>query len=387
MPTNDSQASAPPSTDWADFRLLMPITKRWAYLDHAAVAPLPAPTRDALVEWLADASENGSANYLAWKQGLVDLRRLSGEFIGAAEDEIALVGSTTMGINYVSEGFPWKPGDNVVLRDDEFPSNQYPWMHLASRGVEVRRIPISADRSDLEQLLAAVDSRTKIVALSWVVYSNGWRHDLAAFADAVHRRGALLFVDAIQGLGVFPINVEDSTIDFLAADGHKWLLGPEGAGILYVRREHLNLLRPMNVGWNSVKRQHDFQSIVLDFKETGERYEGGSPNIVGFRGLLNSMGLLSKYPREEIARRICETTDYACERLKSRGARIFSDRTPERKSGILSFDLPGVDPDAFRRRCFEAGIMLSCRAGRLRISPHVYNNADDIDRLIEVLNS
>lgn len=380
---------AEPSTiatgDWADFRRQMPVAGQWAYFDHAAVAPMSGPAYAALAQWAEDATLNGSANYPAWSRRIEHLRTLAARMIGALAEEIALVSNTTAGINLVAEGFPWKPGDNIVTRADEFPSNQYPWLHLADRGVETRRVPTDGGRLSLEQLAAACDDRTRIVSVSWVAFASGWRNDLDRLAEMVHKRGALLFLDAIQGLGVFPLDVRHTPVDFLAADGHKWLLGPEGAGLFFTRREHLNLLRPVGVGWSSVRNDMDFSHIELVFKDTAARYEGGSQNVAGLSALEASLELLGRFGMPAISRRVLEITNLACQRLAEIGAVILSDRTEPHRSGIVSFELPGRDPQALRQQCFERKVALSCRAGRLRISPHCYNNAEDVERLIEAL--
>lgn len=380
-----SNDSADIAVDWEDFRRQMPVARCWAYFDHAAVAPLTGPGREALAKWAEDATLNGDVGCRQWSRQIEQLRRLAARMIGAQSEEIALVGNTTAGINLVAEGFPWRPGDNVVTRADEFPSNQYPWLHLADRGVETRRLPTDDGRLDLDRLAAACDRRTRIVTLSWVTYSNGWRHDLDQVAEIAHRCGALFFLDAIQGLGVFPLDVGKTPVDFLAADGHKWLLGPEGAGIFYTRREHLKLLRPVGIGWNSVVHEHDFSRVELILKDTAVRYEGGSQNSAGLIALGASLELLNRFGTAAISRRVLELTDLACRRLEEIGAVIHSDRRQAHKSGIVALELPGRDVEAIRRRCLERQVVLSCRGGRLRISPHAYNNAADIERLIEAL--
>jgi selenocysteine lyase/cysteine desulfurase len=349
----------------------MPVTRRWAYFDHAAVAPLSGPAQQALTRWAEDATTNGDAFYPPWMQQIEQLRGRAARLIGAQTEEIALVSNTTAGISLVAEGFPWQAGDNVVLPDNEFPSNQYPWLNLADRGVEVRRVPIEGGRVELDRLAAACDRRTRIVSASWVAYSSGWRHDLDCLAAMVHDRGALLFVDAIQGLGVFPLDVARTPVDFLAADGHKWLLGPEGAGVFFLRRQHLDLLRPLGV------------ELVL--KPTAARYEGGSANVAGLLALGASLELLEQFGMAAIARRVLEVSDLACQRLEAIGATVHSDRSAEHKSGIVVFQLPGRDPQAIRRHCLDRGVVLSCRGVGLRISPHAYNDAADIDRLIAAL--
>jgi selenocysteine lyase/cysteine desulfurase len=363
----------------------MPVARRWAYFDHAAVAPLSGPAQAAVAEWLEQSALDGDVHCRLWAERIEQLRTDAAAMIGADRDEVALVANTTAGINCVAEGFPWRPGDNVVTRADEFPSNQYPWLHLAHRGVETRRIACEGGRLDLEQLAAACDARTRIITISWVTFAGGWRHDLDELCEFAHRRGALLFLDAIQGLGVFPLDVRKTPVDFLAADGHKWLLGPEGAAVFYLRREHLDLLTSVGVGWNSVVNEHDFGRIELKLKPNAIRYEGGSQNSAGLLGLGASVKLLNGIGTAALSQRVIELTDLACERLVRFGARILSDRRPAAKSGIVTFDVPGRDPQELRRRCLARQVVVSCRGGGLRISPHAYNNADDIERLIDAL--
>lgn len=370
---------------WRRFREQMPLARRWSYLDHAAVAPLSRPAARAIARWAEEATIDGDVACPEWYARLGAARATVAELLHAGPDEVALVGNTTAGITLVAEGFPWRAGDNVVLRADEFPSNQYPWLNLSDRGVETRRVEVKGTESDVDRLLAACDANTRIVSVSWVTYATGFRHDLDRLAEQVHRRGALLFVDAIQGLGVFPLDVSATPIDFLAADGHKWMLGPEGAGVLFVRREHLGRLRALGVGWNSVIHARDFHRIELRLKPSAERYEGGSPNTVGHLGLGASLRMLVDLGVASIAERVLDVTDEACERLLGLGAVIHSERRSERRSGIVAFDLPGRDPAAARQRCLEAGVVLSCRNGRLRISPHAYNDASDLERLVEAL--
>jgi selenocysteine lyase/cysteine desulfurase len=266
---------------------------------------------------------------------------------------------------------------------DEFPSNLFPWLNLAGRGVSVRQVPSADGRLDLDAVANACDGRTRIVAASWVGYASGWRNDLDALAQIAHQKGAQLFVDAIQALGVFPLDVSRTPIDFLSADGHKWLLSPEGAGIFFIRRELLDVLRPVGVGWNSVVQAGDFSNHQLTFRPTAARYEGGSWNITGIVGLGASLELLLHYGVEAIGRRVLEMTDSVCERLAGQGGVIRSHREGEHRSGIVSFELPGQDPLAVRKRCLKQGVVLSCRAGRLRASPHAYCNEEDVERLVE----
>jgi selenocysteine lyase/cysteine desulfurase len=377
----------------ATLRAAMPAARNLAYLDHAAVAPLSQPAADAIRNWCNEALDVGNPRWTTWVKEVEALRQATAHMLGAGVDETALVPNTTAGIGLVAEGFDWRDGDNVVTFANEFPSNQYPWLNLASRGVETRRVPTDVSgRPDLDELAVACDDRTRIVSVSWVGFATGYRHDVARIAKIAHRKGALLFLDAIQGLGVFPINVEEFGVDFLAADGHKWLLGPEGAGIAYIRREHLDKLRPIGPGWHSVIPGQDYTQIELNLRPAAARYEGGSQNMVGMLGLGASVKLLSELGVANLAAAVLDITDLACERLAKIGAKIVSDRSTEprngeQRSGIVAFELPGHDPLAVKRYAMECGVVFSYRAGRLRISPHAYNNEEDLDKLVDVLLS
>jgi selenocysteine lyase/cysteine desulfurase len=340
-----------------------------------------------MAAWADDQAHDGDTCWSRWSSLVQQARRFGAELLGASSDEVAIVRNTTEGIGLVAEGFPWHSGDNVVLPADEFPSNQYPWMNLASRGVEARRVPVESGAKALDALAAACDRRTRIVAVSWIGYASGWRHDVDALVELAHGRGAYLFLDAIQGLGAFPLDVSRTHVDFLAADGHKWLLGPEGAGLFYLRSEHLDLLRPLGIGWHSVVHSGDYSRIELDLRKSASRYEGGSYNVSGTIGLGASLELLASFGPSAIEQRLFEITEMACERLLAAGAAIATVRDePRHTSGIVSFELPGRDPQEVRRRCLEQGVALGCRAGRLRISPHAYSNDADIERLIAALS-
>jgi len=374
---------------WTRFRQLMPVTETWSYLDHAAVAPLPAPTRDAVLQWCQEACRQGDVAWPRWAAQVESVRACCAQLIGAQPDEIAFVHNTTAGITLVAEGFPWQSGDNLVTVANEFPSNQYPWLNLAERGVQTRRVEVVEGVVEPAAILRQCDARTRLISVSWVGFASGWRIDLAALVQEAHERGVLVFLDAIQGLGVFPLDMQQIPVDFLAADGHKWLLGPEGAGVFYMRREHLPRLRPLGVGWNSVVHAHDFNRIALDVRPQVARYEGGSQNMVGVLALGASLQLLAEFGlashSSDIAARVLEVTDVACERLEEAGARIVSQRQGDRRSGIVAFEVPGRDPEQLRRACLSERVALSCRAGRLRISPHAYVDNEDIDRLVGVI--
>lgn len=375
---------------WGDLRRAFPVAERWAYFDHAAVAPIPQASYNLIQKWAGQALHDGDAVWPQWSAQFEELRRLSARLINATPTEIGLVPNTSFGINMISEGYPWQPGDNVVLPAGEFPSNVYPWLHLADRGVEVRTVPLDGLRVCPRRIAEACDARTRIVSVSWVGYASGYRLDPAELAAAAHSRGALFFLDAIQGLGVFPLDVRAAEIDFLAADGHKWMCGPEGAGILYIKEELLAKIRPLNVGWNSVAQGNDYNKVELNIRPAASRYESGTQNLVGFIGLLGALQTLESFglgsQTSAIATRVLQVTDELCERLSDFGAVVYSDRTaPDVKSGIVQFDVPGHDSGQLKARLFEDRIIVSLRGGRLRAAPHAYNDSSDIDQLLNSL--
>lgn len=235
--------------NWDAVRSLFPVTRKWAFFDHAAVAPIPDTAAAELARYARVVGENGIAGVLDLVAGTTRVRQLAARLINApAVEDVMFVPNTTVGIGLIAEGFPWKPGENVVLAADEYPSNQYPWLNLQGRGVEVRRVPSRGNRVEIDDISAAMDAKTRVLSTSAVQFASGFRADLDALGGLCRSRGVFFFVDAIQALGVFPIDVQRTPVDALAADGHKWLLAPEGAGFAYVRREWVDRLHPIGVG-------------------------------------------------------------------------------------------------------------------------------------------
>lgn len=368
----------------------MPVAQRLAYFDHAAVAPLCRKASEAIAKYADEALELGDTAWPRWAQAVEQLRELFANVLGARSEEIALVPNTTAGINLVAEGFPFNEGDNVVVPANEFPSNLFPWLNLQSRGVEVRQVAPRGVEVALDDVFAAANDRTRLIAISWVGYATGWRIDVDELVARAHERGILVLLDAIQGLGVFPIDVAKTPVDFLAADGHKWLLGPEGAGVLYLRHEHLDLLRPLNVGWHSVPKAADFSKAAWQPKPSAQRYEGGSQNMVGMLGLLGSLQTLVEHglakDRSAIGEAVLDITDHACDALERAGATVVSDRRARQyKSGIVAFEMPGRDALEVRQQLLANQVIVSVRHGWLRIAPHAWNNEEDVARLTTAL--
>jgi len=368
--------------DWDKLREdEFPVAESWAYFDHAAVAPIPRRAGALFRDWALEQESNGLVHWPRWGEKIEAARGGLARLIGAEVDEIAFIPNTTHGISLIAEGFPWKPGDTVVTAAEEFPSNLYPWMNLAHRGVSVRMVPSRDGRIERESIEAAVDESTRVLTLSHVEFASGFRHDLDALSAFCRARGIAFFVDAIQGLGPHCIDVRRTPVDFLAADGHKWLLGPEGAGFLFVRRDWIERLHPIGVGWHSVVGSYNASEPDFRLKPNASRWEGGSFNMAGLLAFGASLSLFLELGPEEVSRRILDRADRVREIALDSGWSIHGPTRPEERSAIVSIERPGTDPNTAARMLRDSRIVVSSRRGRLRISPHMYNNEKDLDRL------
>ncbi len=389
--------NAPRSRVRALLRELMPVSKKYAYFDHAAVGPIPRPAAEAIQKWSNQSLYDGDVFWPEWSAAASRLRISAAKLLNCQSNEIALIPNTTFGINMIAQGYTWigpPLKESVVVLSNEFSSNLLPWLALERRGVEVRKVAVNEfGVVSLDAIREAIDKTTRLVAVSWVGYLSGFRLDLAKLCEMVHSAGAQLFVDAIQGLGVFPLNTQEISIDYLAADGHKWMLGPEGAGLLFIRQKNLERLEPLMQGWGSLQMAGKFQTKDMVLKNDASRYEGGSANHVGQIGLSESLQILLDHGCHQednlIASAVLENAANIEEGLKSAGANVFrarSDRNVDSElSGILTFEVPGLDPNELRNVFQKEEIVLSVRHNRLRVATHAYNNQEDIDRLVTTL--
>jgi selenocysteine lyase/cysteine desulfurase len=373
--------------DWDALRLReFPVADHWAYFDHAAVSPLPGRSARALREWIDDQERNGVIHWPSWGKKVEEARSGCARLINAHSDEIAFIVNTTQGIGLIAEGYPWKPGDSVVTASEEYPSNLYPWMNLKDRGVSLRTVPTRPDgRIWVDDLAAAIDSTTRVLTISHVEFASGFRNDLDALGELCRSRGIAFFVDAIQGLGPLTIDVQKTPIDFLAADGHKWLLGPEGAGLLYIRREWIDRLRPIGVGWKSVTSSYNSSTVDFNLKPDASRWEGGTFAMAPLQAFAQSLQIFLEIGPDLVSKRILDRAEAVREIARSAGWTVYGSGRTEDQAGIVAIEKPGLDLEAFAMGLREKGIALSCRRGKLRISPHIYNNADDLGRLAEAL--
>ena len=368
-----------------DLRDLMPIARRYAYLDHAAIAPISDPVRRAMDRYL-DCLQREPNDAGAWEGERERVRARVASLVGTGAERVTFTRNTTSGLALVAAGLDWKPGDNVVGVRGEYPANVYPWMALADRGVELRLFEPADGRIDPAPLLALSDRRTRVVAISWVQFWNGFRGDLAAIGEAARERGMFLVVDGMQGLGALRFDFDALPVDLLAAGAQKWLLGPIGVGVAVVGDRIFERLRPTSVGTESVVRDHEYFEYDLRFKPDARRFEDAAPNYPGILGLGAAVDLfLSRGPREVEAAVLRNATRLR-EGLQDRGFQLVASPAAEREgSGIVSFRSAARAPAALLARLLEAGVVVSLRGDFLRASPHFYNDADDVDRLLDAL--
>ncbi|HSB62863.1 MAG TPA: aminotransferase class V-fold PLP-dependent enzyme, partial [Thermoanaerobaculia bacterium] len=311
-----------------------PVRKNLVYMNHAAVAPLPRRVADAMIAHDENARDRGAAD---WRQAFGDVektRSRAARFLGATPDEIAFLPNTSWAINLVALAFPWRPGDNVVTSDLEFPSNFYPWRALERRGIECRVAKNRGGRITLEDVAARVDARTSVVAVSWVAFHNGWVFPVEELAAFCRERGILLVVDAIQGLGLLPLDARRTGISVLAADAHKWLYGPEACTLFYVAEEARDRVPAIVSGWWSVKTEGHYLEYRGAPYRSARRYEPGTLPIDHIRGLAASLALLEEIGSATVRERVLGLVRALAEGLSARGWRIA---TPEPfASGILA---------------------------------------------------
>ncbi|MCS7221730.1 MAG: aminotransferase class V-fold PLP-dependent enzyme [Anaerolineae bacterium] len=364
-------------------RALFPITAKKAYLNHASVSPLPQPVYEAMQSYLHESWQLGESS--SAQESLQLARARAAQLIGARPEEIALVRNTSHGIMLVADGLDWRPGDNVVCAETEFPATVYPWRSLEWRGVEVRIVPARDHRVPLDGLRAAIDARTRVVSISFVEFLTGYRNDLSAIAQMCQEAGARLCVDAIQGLGALMLDVEQSGIDFLSAGGFKWLMGPTGSGIFYCRADRLNELDHAVLGFGGTAHAPgEFFNFYLPWKREASRFEEGVPSVISIIGLAASLGLLLDLGIAQIEARVLEITGYLLDQLHRHDVEIITPHACIReRSGIVSFIPRGQDPAALAQRMAEAGIVISHRGPAIRVSPHCYNTIEEIDRMLE----
>jgi len=366
---------------WQRYADQFPIRDRLIYLNHAAVAPLSRRAAEAMKQWTEDCLSFGSLHYDQWLVAYEGLRVAAAKLIGADRSEIAITKNTSEGIATVALGLDWKPGDRVVGFHEEFPANYFPWKRLESKGVEITWLSATDSLERVEHACRGA----RLLSISFVQYLTGFREPLQAIGEICQRNRCIFMVDAIQGLGAFPLDVRASHIDALATDGHKWLLGPEGCGFLFVSQALQDRVEPVEFGWTNVARYSDYASRDMALRTDAGRYECGTLNTIGCFGLRAAIEFLLEVGIERIAAAIQALADQIAAGVRAKDYEVLGNRNPENAAGIVSFRKPGVDASQAVRDLRKAGIVVAPRSGWVRTSPHFYISPQEIERMLEAL--
>lgn len=363
-----------------------PVERHLTYLNHAAVAPWPVRTAEAVQRFAAQCADSGARHYSEWVQTEQQLRAQCARLLHAPDaGDIALVKNTSEALSIVAHGFPWSAGDNVVICDQEFPSNRIVWESLQEYGVEVRQVPLHGSQPELN-LIAAADRRTRLLSISSVQYGSGLRMDLPLLGRLCKERDIAFCVDAIQGLGAVPHDVEAMHIDFLMADGHKWLLAPEGIAVFYCHPAWRERLKLRQYGWHMVEDHMNFDRRDWKPAASARRFECGSPNMLGIHALSASLSLILEVGIDEIERRVLARSEYLFEHLlRQQALALITDTRPSRYAGIVTFRHRTRAAGPLANELISQGVVCAVRGGGVRFSPHAYTRFENLDRALGLL--
>jgi selenocysteine lyase/cysteine desulfurase len=369
-----------------------PVTRDKIFLAHAGVCPLPLRVARAVADY-ARAASTGDQEKFVYPGILEDGRKLATRLLGCQPEEIAFVGPTSLALSFVASGLKLRRGDNVLIYFDDYPSNVYPWLALAEQGVEVRLLSPGASRGlgviRPIDVMDQVDENTRLVALASCHFISGYRTDISTIGRLLRERKILFCVDAIQTLGAFPVDLE--YVDMLAADAHKWLLGPCGAGLLYVRREVQEKVNPPIYGWHNVHCPDFIAQERIVFRNDARKYEAGTHNLLGVVGLLAALELILEIGVENISRELLRKRSLLDAALQAKGYSVLhAGAPPETGSGIVSFHRDGQDPAPLHEKLSAANVVASLRVDRarrryLRLAPHFYNTDQELRRVLDLL--
>jgi selenocysteine lyase/cysteine desulfurase len=362
-----------------------PVTKEIIFFDHARVAPLPERVRKVVNEFINDATRFGTAHYETWMLELEQTRKKFAQLINANLNEVAFIKNTSEGISIVANGFDWQPGDNVIIPDIEFPANVYPWWNLKKRGVETRMVKAVKGKVLFDDLIKQIDSRTRILSISSVQCNTGFRSNLNRIGTFCKEKGVLFFVDAIQSLGVLPMDVKKDHIDFLSADGHKWMLSIEGMGGLYISQEVVDKIHPVTMGWGNVVNAENFMNYDFTLKKGAKKFEEGTPNTLSIHAFGAALGLLLETGIENIEKRVMSLGDLIINELNKRNIKIYSSTQLQERSGNISFVL-NKDVNQLYSFMLENKVKLTVRDELVRFSPHFYNHEEEILKVFDLLD-
>ncbi len=361
-----------------------PVNHECLYLNHAAVAPWPERTRLAVSKFAAENTALGASHYPQWSAMEAGLKRNLEALIDAPKGSVALVKNTSEALSFVATGLDWQPGDVVVISDQEFPSNRIVWETLAHKGVQVVEVTLPWDDPE-SRLLEALAQKPRLLSVSAIQYASGLTLDLVRLGEACRAAGTLFCVDAIQAVGALPFSVQAIQADFAMADGHKWLLGPEGLGFFYVRPQIMDQLSLSEFGWHMVEDMGNYDRKDWQPAADARRFECGSPNMLAATALKASTDLLLEVGMDQVATRVVTNVLYLKELLDDKGATFINPLLHERPSGILTFHFMGKDSTQLYKLLMQAGVICANRGGGIRFSPHFHTTQEVMEDAVDAM--
>ena len=381
MGPENSQSSVKDLQLWERYAQNFPVRENLVYLNHAAVSPLSKPSADAMKYLADDCLRFGSLHYDQWLAAYDGLRKSAARLVNCDPSEIALMKNTSEGIATVAMGLDWRPGDRIVAFHEEFPANFFPWKRLEAKGIAVTWLSVNDPLDRIDEACRGA----RLLSISFVQFLSGFRAPIQAIGEICHRNRCIYLVDAIQGMGAFPIDVQACRIDALAADGHKWMMGPEGCAILYISRELQDHVEPVEFGWTNVAKYNDYASRDMGLRPDAGRYEPGTLNTIGCFGLRAAIDFLLEVGVGEIGPVVQNLGDRIAAGVEGKGYEVLGRRTPANGAGIVSFRKPGFEAGQIVAGLRRAGIAAAPRAGWVRTSPHFYISPAEIDRMLDVI--
>jgi selenocysteine lyase/cysteine desulfurase len=363
-----------------------PVREHCLYLDHAAVCPLPQPVADAMRQRIAEQEQAGYEQYDQWQTNILSCRHLGSQLLGCEPDDLTLIKSTSEGLSLIAQGLSLGEGDEVLLGEEEFAANVAPWLNLIRRGVKIVRFPQPDGRVDPAVVIEHLSPATRLLAVSWVAFHSGWIAPLAQLGRICRDRGTLLVVDAIQGLGVLPMSMRSLMVDAAVADSHKWLLGPEGVGLMATTPELRAQLQPVLVGWRNARlARADYFLDHLELREDGRKFEAGARNDIGIAGMAAALDMMCSIGHDLIQSRVEMLSRQLTRILLAHGWDVYSPGSGQPIAGIVAARHPNVTSVEVRRRLLERRVVCSVRQGYVRLSPHFYVTKGELEALDKIL--
>ncbi|MCF7971519.1 MAG: aminotransferase class V-fold PLP-dependent enzyme [Methylococcaceae bacterium] len=364
-----------------------PLSPELIHLNHAAVAPWPKRTCLAVKKFAEQNTQYGSSFYLDWLKKETELRQQLQFLLNApSQNDIALVKNTSEALSFVAYGLDWQAADNIVSSNEEFPSNRIVWQSLATQGVAFREADLASGASPEDALFALVDQRTRLITLSSIQFASGLRLDINKIGQFCKERNILFCIDAIQSLGAVQFDVQQCQADFVMADGHKWMFGPEGLGVFYCAPTAREKLKLTQYGWHMMENIHNYENKPWAIHPTAQRFECGSPNMLGIHALSASLSLLLEIGMPEVEQKILANAQYLMAAIEKRAdLELLTQRNAKLQSGIVVFKHKTIANETLYSHLQANHVLCAMRGGGIRFSAHFYNSKNDIDRALALI--